>query len=348
MLDFGLDSNGELRFSVSDHLVEKIRVRHARALDLLRGIEASGAVRLAADAELMARHPSSHALLSFRDNEMSPEQAAQALRLLSSLDADRILRLETGRVAVLQHSAMLPPADGGAALLQIDAAASSASGALDALIDDVSSTAGPAWDRFMHPVNTVTLVCVPGMPDLPYFSGSTSGIWGAIHMSMPSSAGILGESFTHEAAHFWLHAIEEFGELAAQAWTDQTWVSPWRNDPRPVAGIIHGVYVFSAAACTLAKMVLESQTDGDQSRADSVGQRAATLAAQVEDGSREILRSGRATPHGLHVIEAGMSRLPVVLEALGAERMKAAREHVRQRREQKISAWESQGVAFAR
>jgi HEXXH motif-containing protein len=348
MLDFGLDSNGDLRFSVSDLLAEKINARHAHALELLRGIEASGAVRLAAEAELMARHPASHALLSFRDNEMSPEQAAQAIRLLSSLDADRVRRLREGRVAVLQHPAMLPPADGGAALLRIDTSASSESGSLDELVDDVSASAGSAWDLFMRPVNTVTLVCVPGMPDLPYFSGSTSGIWGAIHMSAPSSAGILGESFTHEAAHFWLHAIEEFGDLASQAWTDQTWVSPWRNDPRPVAGIIHGVYVFSAAACTLAKLTLVDQQRGTKPSADVVGQRAAILAAQVEDGAREILRSGRATPHGLKVIEAGMSRLPVVLEVLGTERVEAAREQVHRRREQKISAWESQGVAFAR
>jgi len=348
MLEFCLDSNGELQLSVADHLVERIESRHARALDLLKGIEASGAVRLAADAQLMARHPSAHALVSFRDNEMSAEQAAQAVGLLSGLDADRVSRLREGRVAVLQHPAMLPPAEGGAGMLRIDPAASSMSGFLDTLREDVSASAGPAWDRFMHPVNTVTLVCVPGMPDLPYFSGSTSGIWGAIHMSVPATAGILAESFTHEAAHFWLHGIEEFGDLAAQAWTDQTWVSPWRNDPRPVAGIIHGVYVFSAAACTLTRMTLVDQRSGNQSRANIIGQRAATLAAQVEEGAREILRSGRSTPHGLRVIEAGMERLPVLFEALGAERMEAARGHVRHRREQKISVWTSQGVAFAR
>ena len=90
------------------------------------------------------------------------------------------------------------------------------------------------------------------------------------------------------------------------------------------------------------------QRRGNQSRANIIGHRAATLAAQVEEGAREILRSGRSTPHGLRVIEAGMERLPVLFEALGAERMEAARGHVRHRREQKISVWTSQGVAFAR
>lgn len=347
MLNFCLDSNGDLVFIPSERVMERIEFRHARARDLLESmVKTASDLRFAGSPSLLSKHPSAHALVSYRDGHLEPSQAGEEIKILTALTLDQVERLRINRLSVCQNSALLPLVVSGTTALIVDPKAPSDIGALDLFMDEVSAIAGFSWDKFRAPVNICTFVCVPGMPDLPYFSGSTSSIWGAVHMSTPSTQGILAESLTHEAAHFWLHAIEDFGELAEQAWSDESWVSPWRNDPRPVAGIIHGIYVFSAAASVLTKLVIStSQIAGGIDRA-VIGKRAAVLIAQIEEGIREINRSGRATTLGLQLINDGERRLPVLREALGIELLETARGQICKRREQKVANWSERGFQF--
>jgi HEXXH motif-containing protein len=52
----------------------------------------------------------------------------------------------------------------------------------------------------------------------------------------------LAEAVVHEAMHLNLTNLEGFEPLvASEAWIH----SPWKSEPRPALGVLHGVYVFA-------------------------------------------------------------------------------------------------------
>lgn len=75
-------------------------------------------------------------------------------------------------------------------------------------------------------------------PDLPF----------SIFVSVPEpgeryGAFRLGEGFVHEAMHLQLSLIEQISPLVVEA--GATYYSPWREQHRPLGGVLHGLYVFA-------------------------------------------------------------------------------------------------------
>jgi hypothetical protein len=104
------------------------------------------------------------------------------------------------------------------------------------------------WTDFVSIINTVTLVTITGKEELlEHFSGSDSDRWGAMHMSNNMDLLNIAECLTHEASHHWMNLYEFYtsGEFIENGWTNNSFVSPWRRDKRPLMGIYHGIYVFS-------------------------------------------------------------------------------------------------------
>jgi len=55
----------------------------------------------------------------------------------------------------------------------------------------------------------------------------------------------VAESILHEAMHLKLTLIEKHVDLVVPE-TQETFYSPWRDEQRPVRGVLHGLFVFSA------------------------------------------------------------------------------------------------------
>lgn len=68
----------------------------------------------------------------------------------------------------------------------------------------------------------------------------------SIPPSGPSGAVRLAEGVVHEAMHHNLSALEERVPLVS---SPNRLYSPWKREPRPASGVLHGVYVF---ACLVA------------------------------------------------------------------------------------------------
>src|SRR6185369_10165192 len=70
----------------------------------------------------------------------------------------------------------------------------------------------------------------------------------AIIVSLNGSPYYIGDVIVHEFHHHRLFAIEEDGpfldEPADDLETVARYCSPWREDARPLHGILHGLYVF--------------------------------------------------------------------------------------------------------
>ncbi|WP_417353506.1 aKG-HExxH-type peptide beta-hydroxylase [Flavobacterium alkalisoli] len=63
----------------------------------------------------------------------------------------------------------------------------------------------------------------------------------------PTSNLRVAESILHEAMHLKLTLIEKHVDLIVSH-TQETFYSPWRDEQRPVRGVLHGLFVFSAVS----------------------------------------------------------------------------------------------------
>jgi HEXXH motif-containing protein len=102
----------------------------------------------------------------------------------------------------------------------------------------------------------------------------------------------VAESILHEAMHLKLTLIEGVLPLVAPNST-ATYYSPWRNEARPLRGVLHGMFVFRAVLDGYAAL-LPGCTDAAERRfmAGRVGEIRAELALLRDFGDCEGLTSG--------------------------------------------------------
>jgi uncharacterized protein len=78
-------------------------------------------------------------------------------------------------------------------------------------------------------------------------SGTARQAFGALALGLPGDASTLGELLVHEMQHVKLSALCDLFDLFDRADTTLFHV-PWRPDPRPVEGLLHGTYAHLAIA----------------------------------------------------------------------------------------------------
>jgi len=78
-------------------------------------------------------------------------------------------------------------------------------------------------------------------------SATTRQAFGAVAIALPAHPGELDELLLHEFQHTKLYGLCEFYELFDRADARRIRV-PWRADPRPVEGVLHGTYAHLALA----------------------------------------------------------------------------------------------------
>lgn len=340
MITYEADANGDLDISVPPHLMERLSIRAREVSALVQSMGAEIQSRFHASPDVIATHPAAHGLHAYKRGFIGHTQAADLLKHLATMSVERVRRLIDGQVAIEQSQVLLPFEDTRGARIVIDEGDADI-GVLDTSFDDLRALLGDQWSRSLQ-VNTVSFVNVQGMPDLPHFSGSTSDIWGAMHMSRPASSYILAESLSHESSHFWLHCLEEIGALSDHTWDQEVWVSAWRDDPRPIGGVLHGLHVFSCVASVLTVLCIKggSKTPAEEHQLD----RLAYVIAQVEDGIFECGRCAHISDIGRELVAAAGARLRVPKDLIGVDRLARMRERVRLKREAKLSRWKQVGA----
>ncbi|WP_433725388.1 aKG-HExxH-type peptide beta-hydroxylase [Actinoplanes sp. CA-051413] len=108
-----------------------------------------------------------------------------------------------------------------------------------------------AWRRLVEQLRpdaevlaTVLDCIVPVVPDPAArgISATSVDAFGAVAMSEPADATALAVGLLHETQHSLLNAVQYLFDLHHQP--DALGYSPWRDDPRPAAGILHGAYAY--------------------------------------------------------------------------------------------------------
>jgi HEXXH motif-containing protein len=160
-------------------------------------------------------------------------------------------------------------------------------------------------------------------------SATAREAFGCVGMSLPDDARLVALTLAHEVQHAKLNALMDLFALT-KAPTDDRFYAPWRDDPRPLIGLLHGTYAHLGVAGfwrrrrlveTDAVLALHAHTEFARWR------QAAYESAGV------VLRSGRLTDLGRLFVSALHDTLREWLDdevpepALSRARRQAARHH---------------------
>ena len=164
-------------------------------------------------------------------------------------------------------------------------------------------TLDEAWRLLVrrHPEDAAILaavlrVIVPVEPDPAAggISATSAHAFGAVAMSAPADGRALAVGLLHETTHSLLNATALLFDLVRPA--GEPGYSPWRDDPRPPSGVLHGAYAYLAVARFRR---VEAAAGGRVAAFEFARWRSAVVAA-----AQDLLSGGRLTAAGERFVSA--------------------------------------------
>jgi len=135
-----------------------------------------------------------------------------------------------------------------------------------------------------------TIVPVPEV-NAKLYSGSSADAYGAVLMSEPPDSAAFAEVLAHEVQHTKLAALATMEPLCAIGGPARHY-APWRDDPRPISGLLQGVYAFLGVAdFWRERRVVAASARADFEFAYWCGQ--TTHTARILRECRELTKLGR-------------------------------------------------------
>lgn len=131
-------------------------------------------------------------------------------------------------------------------------------------------------------------------------SGTTSSSLGFSVFSMPPIPSVLCEMLVHEVSHSHLFVLQDLDPLLdpryhGEGWEPEVLYSPWRDDPRPLNGLLHAAFVFAR----VARFWLRVAGDGTTDDRGVALRRLAVLQLQLGVVVRSLARHAQWTDTGL-------------------------------------------------
>jgi HEXXH motif-containing protein len=93
-------------------------------------------------------------------------------------------------------------------------------------------------------VSISSLVPMPRAERFRPRGGSSGDAFGAAALSEPDDAVQLAAALVHECQHAKLGALMQLVDLYEEG-REEPFYAPWRDDPRPLRGLLHGVYAYA-------------------------------------------------------------------------------------------------------
>jgi HEXXH motif-containing protein len=173
-----------------------------------------------------------------------------------------------------------------------------------------------------EPIAAGVPVIVPLVPRGDLDSATSPAAFGAIATSLPPSAVSMAETLVHEFQHTKLSGLMDMLPLIEPC--GQKGYAPWREDPRPLGGLLQGVYAFAGIVRFWnVQRHVETEPD-DILRANVLYER---WRLTIVPAASSLLDSGFLTPTGVRlvteVLEQGRS---LQAESVPAEAREIARE----------------------
>ena len=260
------------------------------------------------------------------------EEGCRALIVRSSKDFPR---LRNGHLIAIQSSLVLPERETrNAALTPASIDELALEEKLDGFAAALLACLPEWWPHFVDIVASYTVVEVNGNSAPSRFSGTFSDAAGAVHGAELRDAEMFVETLTHEAGHLWLNLlVNQDAHFIGNHYEDQRFISPWRWDPRPIHGIVHGAYVFSVVVPALLAVGTKSARS-----------RAVQLSVEVEDAVRQILAFGELSLNATEVIAGAQARIVAAESLFSPSELTTARDRYAVEKERKVQ--QLRGRAF--
>ncbi|WP_432014657.1 HEXXH motif domain-containing protein [Streptomyces cucumeris] len=153
--------------------------------------------------------------------------------------------------------------------------------------------------------------CIGSLVPVPYtahpelFSASSPEAHGCVLLGRPADPLALAASLVHEAQHIKLSALMDLVPLI-EGGLEEVHHAPWRPDPRPLRGLLHGVYAFLGV--TGFWWDRWHRTGAGPVR-DTAAFEFALRRAQTARGLRTLLTHARLTPRGERFLRLAGERL---------------------------------------
>jgi HEXXH motif-containing protein len=168
---------------------------------------------------------------------------------------------------------------------------------------DVLTSRHAAYARELSSAGVLTVA--PVFSARSVAGSSSNSAFGGIALSPKTSAIALAEVLVHELQHSKLNALLELVPLRQEN-TEGWWYAPWRDDPRPLIGLLHGVYAFIS--------VVEFWRDQREYVTDENERRAADFVFahrrhQVRTAIEALKFAPELTEYGSQLVSAAAQRL---------------------------------------
>jgi uncharacterized protein len=178
-----------------------------------------------------------------------------------------------------------------------------------ASVQDWETAFGQVWPLLerVHPVVAVEVAAavsaiVPrSRPPEGTVSTSTAEAFGVIGMSLPPDPVTCAETLAHEIQHVKLGALMGIVALTEPDDNGALYYAPWRDDPRPLRGLLQGAYAYLGVSGFWQRQ-RRVETGEREPDVEFAHWREATAHAV-----KTLLSSGRLTPRGLEFV-TGMAR----------------------------------------
>jgi HEXXH motif-containing protein len=161
-----------------------------------------------------------------------------------------------------------------------------------------------AWELLVRhhewaagPVAEGVSVIVPLVSPTGLGSAASRAAFGAVATSLPPSAVIMAETLVHEFQHVKLGGLLDMVPLVEPC--AERGYAPWREDPRPMGGILQGLYAFTGIVRFWGAQ-RRLATEPDEVLRASVLYERWRLAIELVSGT--LLDSGSLTPAGVRFV----------------------------------------------
>jgi HEXXH motif-containing protein len=171
-----------------------------------------------------------------------------------------------------------------------------------------------AWDvlTLHHPDHARELAAGlrtlgPIEPDLDTVGASSPAAFGGIRLSANGSATDFAEALVHEMQHSKLNALLNMVRLTDDEHA-RRYLAPWRDDPRPLVGVVHGIYAFT---CGVEFWVRQDTTTSEFDEVRRIAFNIVFRRSQVRRALRTLKASEQLTRAGHALVDVVSARLAV-------------------------------------
>ncbi len=161
---------------------------------------------------------------------------------------------------------------------------------------------------------------------------------GLIALSWTPDAAVMVEALVHEYHHQKLNALLNLDPLIAGPSTEAIYYSPWRNDARPLLGILHGAFAFQAVLQFWQAFFSAGLPLLQEAR---IRQRLYLLKAQVQTAIQALADEAQLTPFG-EALVAEMRDVTNRIDADLPDTERAIQQRIEQLQTEHRTKWEQE------